>query len=401
MGTRENIYDRNNMNILFLTTVLPGGKRTGGEIVSQQLIDSLTLNGHRVSVLGYQPREIDYHKKSNEMAIGERYIETETAKYYPLTWMLSSYIRGFPYSAQKYYSTAYLAQATKLLRREHYDIAIVDHAQLGWLTELDLGTKTQLIFVSHNIEHELYLEQMHNSTNPILKQVYQRESKLIKAMEDRLALMADRVWTLTEHDADYFANLIDRGRVRVFNVPVDRVISPQRVAAIGCDLGLLGTWSWQPNQAGLQWFFESVYPHLPAHLSIQVAGKGANWLQDRYPNVKYCGFVPDAQAFIAQAKAIAIPTLGGGGIQIKTLEAIASGASIVATPTALRGITDYPTAVRVASAPQEFAKQAIELISLPSIAQQQQDANEWSQQRRDAFCREVEEAVVSESMYIN
>jgi glycosyltransferase involved in cell wall biosynthesis len=384
------------MNILFLTTVLPGEKCTGGEIVSQQLIDSLTQHGHRVTVLGYKPRERIYTEKSNEIAIGSRYIETETAKYYPWIWILSSYLRGLPYSAQKYYSKAYLAKVTELLAREHYDIVTIDHAQLGWLQAVDLGTQTKQIFVSHNIEHDVYLEQMHRATNPILKQLYQRESKLIKVMEDRLAATAARVWTLTAHDAAYFAKVTNR--VSVFNIPADRAGLPdfpeqkpsQRVSDTSCcELRLLGTWTWQPNKEGLQWFFQHVYPHLPTTLAIQVAGKGADWLSDRYPNVKYCGFVPDARAFIAQAKAIAIPTLGGGGIQIKTLEAIASGASIVATPTALRGIADYPRSVSVASEPRDFANRAIELVSNPPLAQQRQEAIDWSRRRWEAFCLDV------------
>ena len=152
------------MNILFLTTVLPGKKRGGGEIVSQQLIDSLIHNGHQVSVLGYKPRSGDYRENLTEISIGERYIETETAKYYPLIWLLSGYIRGFPYSAQKYYSKAYLAKVMELLDRSDYDIVTIDHAQLGWL-QVPLG-KTKLVFVSHNIEHELYLEQIQRTTNP-------------------------------------------------------------------------------------------------------------------------------------------------------------------------------------------------------------------------------------------
>jgi hypothetical protein len=49
---------------------------------------------------------------------------------------------------------------------------------------------------------------------------------------------------------------------------------------------------------------------------------------------------------MAQAKVVAIPTLSGGGIQIKTLDAIASGSAIVATPVALRGISDPPATVQ-------------------------------------------------------
>jgi polysaccharide biosynthesis protein PslH len=380
------------MNILFLTTILPGGKHSGGTIVSQQIIEALVQNSNKVSVLGYKSKKQRYQQNSNEISIGERYIETKTAKYYPLIWMLSSWIKGFPYSAEKYYSKVYLAKIDEKLREEHYDIIIVDRAQIGWLIDVPLDN-TKLIFISHNIEHKLYLEQITSKTNPVFKKIYQRESKLIKVMEDRIASIADRVWTLTAHDAAYFSSVINRA-VIVLNIPTNEVVLGEILPQPSCDLGILGTWTWQPNHQGLQWFFDLVYPYLPTTLSIQVAGKGANWLQDLYPNVKYCGFVPDAQAFIRQAKVIAIPVISGGGIQIKTLEAISLGASIIATPKALRGIDNYPQSVKVASEPQDFANRAIELISQPIIDRQQQDAIDWSHQRQQNFWDEISKATV-------
>jgi polysaccharide biosynthesis protein PslH len=394
------------MNILFLTTVLPGGRRGGGEIVSQQPIEAFIQQGHRVTVLGYQPRETKYQPKAHEISIGTRYIETDTAKYYPLWWMLSSYLSGLPYSAAKYYSKAYLTKATELLTRSNYDVVIIDHAQLGWLRQLPIAPNTKRIFISHNIEHELYLEQMHNTTHPIFKRIYRREARLIKRMEDRLAASADRIWTLTDRDAAYFASVTAPDRVTVLNIPTATggfTADPDRLAPVAkpsCDLAMLGTWTWQPNQEGLQWFFNCVYPHLPPTISIRVAGKGADWLQDRYPNVEYCGFVPDSQVFISDAKAIAIPVTAGAGVQIKTLEAIAAGAAIVATPTALRGISDYPSTVRVSATPIEFAKYAIELSSRPDDRhKQQQEATAWSQQRWENFYRDLGAEIDCDQMH--
>ena len=380
------------MNILFLTTVLPGKKRNGGEIVSQYLIDALRQNGDRVLVLGYTPRGGEYQTQFDEISVGERYIETELAKYYPLIWMLLSYLKGLPYSVEKYYSKIYAAKVAELLARDNYDTVIIDHAQIGWLKDIPLIATTKLIFNTHNIEHEIYLEQMKKTTNPILKQIYQREARLVKALEDRLAVMANRVWTLTSNDADYFIRMKSIDRVKVFNVPVNEVMFADRVST-SFDVGMVGTWMWQPNKEGLQWFFESVYPLLPTTLSIQIAGKGADWLYDKYPNVKYCGFVPDPQAFIAQAKVVAIPSTTGGGIQLKTLEAIAAGAVILATPTALRGIADYPKLVNVATTPADFADRLIKLIDRPTIDDERREAIDWSRRRREQFERDVAAAI--------
>jgi polysaccharide biosynthesis protein PslH len=389
------------VNILFLTTVLPGKKRNGGEVSSSCFIEGLIENGHQLLILGYTPKGSSYQPQPNEISIGERYIETESAKYYPLMWMLSSYITGLPYSAQKYYSKAYVNKATEIVARSHYDVVIIDHAQLAWLDKISLPQGTKVILNSHNIEQDIYQAQVKKATNPILKQIYQREARLVKAMEDRLAAKADGVWTLTATDAAYFATVISRDvpekqlrhKSRVFSLPGNVMDLADRVETPSYDVGMLGTWTWQPNKEGLEWFFESIYPQLPTTLSICIAGKGAEWINDRYPNVRYRGFVLDPEAFLAAAKVVAIPSIGGGGIQLKTIKAIASGALTIATPDALRGIDDCPNFVRIASTPADFASQLTELVTSPHHEDRRQEGIEWAQQRRKRFYQEIGAAV--------
>jgi hypothetical protein len=172
------------------------------------------------------------------------------------------------------------------------------------------------------------------------------------------------------HDAKYFSSLENVGKVRVFGIPpgLDKL---QPIASVSkqCDIGILGSWSWRANEEGLQWFLQSVYPHLPSSLLIHIAGKGGDWLVEKYPNIHYRGYVPDAQEFMAQARVMAIPILSGSGIQIKTLDAIASGSSIVATPIALRGISDPPSTVKIAENSEDFANLLVSAVNFPATRQ--------------------------------
>ena len=61
------------------------------------------------------------------------------------------------------------------------------------------------------------------------------------------------------------------------------------------------------------WLDEQVYLHLQTHLSIRIAGRGAEWLNGKYANVEYLRFVEDAPQFLAEARVIAIPSIRGGG----------------------------------------------------------------------------------------
>ena len=64
------------MKILYLTTVLPRKRKTGGEIASQCFIDALAQSGHNVVVVGYQRKNDAIEKISSEISVDERYIET-------------------------------------------------------------------------------------------------------------------------------------------------------------------------------------------------------------------------------------------------------------------------------------------------------------------------------------
>jgi polysaccharide biosynthesis protein PslH len=385
------------MKILYLTTILPRRRNNGGKIVSQYFIDALERSGYEVTVLGYQRINSGYKLNDREILIDERYIETEGAKYYAMIWMFWSFLTNSPYSVMKYYSSKYKQQVKLLLAANDYAAIVIDHAQIGWL-EKYIPEKYKIIFCAHNIENKIYLENCKDTKNLIFKQIYRRESKSIAKLEHRLAVNAREVWTLTKDDREYFAKIATSDRVKLFAVPSPMSLSGAEAdVAIEkeFDLGLIGSWTWKANLAGLDWFFDLVYPLLPKNIKIVVAGKGVDRPIDKYDNVEYWGFVPDVREFMSQARIIAIPSISGGGIQIKTLDAIASGVQIIATPFALRGIYNYPSSVTIAPTPAEFATRTIELLSQSNCNSLSPAALQWSLERHQKFLAEVDETMRS------
>jgi glycosyltransferase involved in cell wall biosynthesis len=381
------------MKILVLTTILPRQKLMGSEVASQCFIDALTQNGHQVSVVGYMRKDKPFEiNPQSEILVDKRYIETKKAKSYPILWLGFSLLNKLPYSAAKYYTNTYINTVNKLLATQNYEVVIIDHSQLGWLEPL-ITAKDRLITLVHNIEQEIYLQSFKGAKNLLSKWIYQREASLIKEMEDKLASRAREVWTLTQHDAEYFSKFNKLGKVRVFDLAPGSGKLPDKPSSKNFDIGIIGSWAWKANKEGLEWFLEKVYPHLPANLSIHIAGNGADWLTQKYSNIQYRGFVPDAQEFMAQAKVVAIPILSGGGIQIKTLDAIASGSAIVATPVGMRGISHPPKTVQIAQQTKDFANLLIAAIASPSSQQAFDDSLTWYRARRDKFVADVERGI--------
>ena len=377
------------MNILFLTTVLLSRKCNGGEVASQNLIDALRHNGHHVVVVGYL-------RKGDSLAFGaegativaERVTETNNARLLSFLWLLLSIIKASSYSSTKYYSAAYHKHVVQLLQSRQFDGIIIDHAQLSWLRHIAKGAGFT-ITVAHNIEHQNYSEHSINASNPFLRRLYEREARLIKVEEHALVGAADEVWVFTEHDAKYFSSINHKVKTRVLALAPNYSSLLDGPIANEFDIGLLGSWSWQANREAIRWFLERVYPLIPPNLSIHIAGKGLDSEIQARSNIYYHGVVSNAQTFMAQARVIAIPTLGGGGIQIKTLDAIASGSAIVATPAALRGLSAVPTTVRVAQKPKDFADLLISLTQSPLGEGAFHEARAWYTARRQRLICDI------------
>ncbi len=376
------------VNLLYLTTVEPN-RRTGGEIASELFINSLTECGCNVTVLGYQRKRSVHTNGIKHISVGIRPIETSSSKLHSLLWMMLSLISNTPYSVQKYKSSNYVTMLHSMLKDNIIDAIIIEHSQMAWLLRY-VPENYPVVFIAHNVENELYSDLAKESTSFIDRLLYGRESRLMKSIEYMVASRARQIWTISKDDYHYFAACKTAARGVHYEIPPHESEDLPNGSSIvkSFDIGIIGTWSWAANDKGLRWFFDRVYPYLPENLSIRVAGKGADWITGRYENVDYCGFVDSSKEFMMSARVVAIPSISGGGIQIKTLEAISIGVSTVATPTALRGITTYPDSIIIAENPEQFA----ELLVLYSRTQRtdlQKISDSWTKKRKDKFNSDI------------
>lgn len=94
------------------------------------------------------------------------------------------------------------------------------------------------------------------------------------------------------------------------------------------------------NERSLTWFLKGIWPRvadLPYQLTI-VGNINRSFETYSHPKVTFAGLVDDLQAAYRQADLIILPITNGGGIAIKTLEAIQAELPIVCTPHAMRGL---------------------------------------------------------------
>lgn len=378
------------MEILFLTTVLPHGRTSGGEIASQVVIDALRAQGHTVTVVGFRRRGEPAGVPEHSVEAGVRPIETASAGMPSRgRWALVAAARSLPFSAAKYRSRGYMRTLGRLVESGRFELAVVDHGQLAWLVPRLSGLRT--VAQMHNVEHRVYARRRAGSR--LAARVLAREARLIRRLEDRLARDAAAVWTYSREDARYWR---DAGARQVHTLSLPSAFAPaEHPDRKRCDVALIGSWTWELAREALEWFVSEVEPLVEPDLSVEVAGRGADWLPERAPRVRYRGFVRDALEFMASARVVAVPAFGTTGVQIKTLDAIASGAQVVANSDAVRDLGELPESVHVVDAPSDFAAALNRAARSTASAGASADALAWSRRRREHFDSELGAALAA------
>lgn len=130
-----------------------------------------------------------------------------------------------------------------------------------------------------------------------------------------------------------------------------------------------------PNTLSVEWFLETVAPRAP-HARVKIAGNVDGALKARNPALYekwknlFLGRVDDIGAIYANAGLVLLPTTEGHGLSIKAVEALSSGAPLIATPQAFRGMKVDPKTlanVTLCESAEDFGR-ALEAAALAGPA---------------------------------
>jgi glycosyltransferase involved in cell wall biosynthesis len=239
-------------------------------------------------------------------------------------------------------------------------------APLGfWLSER-LGIP--LLYRSHNIEHRYVAEQARLASGANRLSI---STNLIglRALERRLHSAARMVYDISSDDLQYWRN---EGFTNNTWLPpqFDPAISETSgEVARDTDLLFIGTLTSPNNIVGLRWYLETVHPRVRAAIpdvSLMIAG--------RRPSRKLAELVaqsgaeliadpPEAAPIFARARVMLNPILHGSGVNIKTIDMLATGRPVVTTTKGARGLpTDVVAELSVADDPVPFADAVIAAI---------------------------------------
>jgi glycosyltransferase involved in cell wall biosynthesis len=121
---------------------------------------------------------------------------------------------------------------------------------------------------------------------------------------------------------------------------------------------------WLPNEEGVDWFLEKVWPGLSEkHPDWRFSVAGRNMRPEfaeraaRVPGVEVVGEVQDAVSFTNRHALLVVPLRSGGGMRVKLVEALALGKTVVSTPIGAEGLeARHGEHLILADSPEEFAR---------------------------------------------
>ena len=191
---------------------------------------------------------------------------------------------------------------------------------------------------------------------------------------------ADTVLASQEREAE---TIRTRVSARVLVTPMalqPRALPPAKVVEGRC---LFVGSNILPNQTGLRFLLESVWPQVRAAvpgatLAIagtvgQVLAQGEETLQAM--GVLRLGKVPSLEGEYARAAVCLVPLLLGTGIKIKLVEALGFGKAIVSTTVGVQGLEAWAAeAVEIADEPGPYAAAIVQLLQQAPLRGAREDA---------------------------
>lgn len=266
---------------------------------------------------------------------------------------ISSTIHNFLFSqkpshAIRFYNKSYKKKLIEVIGRFAPDVIQLESVFLAsYIPDIKKHTSAVGILRMHNVEYQIW-ERLAGESKSQLKKIY------LKSLAGRMKRFEEHAWPqfdvllpITDNDADIVRQQSTNAKIITvpFGIHAGDIPVSQAVAEwCGYHIGAM---DWLPNEEGIRWFLQKVWPELHKVLpafKFYFAGRNmSGYFKHLQSEGVYCeGEVEDAQAFIADKKMLIVPIHSGGGIRIKILEAMAAGKLVVSTDVGMQGINALP-----------------------------------------------------------
>jgi glycosyltransferase involved in cell wall biosynthesis len=366
------------VKILWLKTELLHPVDKGGRIRTYQMLRSLAAS-HEVTYLSLD----DGSAAPDALARSAEYAtRTETVPFAPTVKgspaffadLAANALSSLPYAVARYRSAPFAAAIARLAPA--HDLTVCDFLAPSLNVPDDIARRSVLF--QHNVEAMIWERHAAVPQNAVRRTYMTLQWKRMRRFEAAECARFRKVVAVSEQDAETMRTQYGVSQVAAVptGVDVEYFAPPANAPRQNAELVFVGSMDWLPNDDGIRWFTEAVFPRVRQRVpqaTLTVVGRAPSAdmqrLAARIPGVTVTGSVPDVRPYLHRAALSVVPLRIGGGTRLKIYEAMAAGVPVVSTTIGAEGLPVRDGEhIAIADSPEAQAARIAGLLGRPDEA---------------------------------
>lgn len=214
--------------------------------------------------------------------------------------------------------------------------------------------------INYSLWRSLYLESKKNKKNLLTTIKLKQFMKNSIINEKKICKISDKIITLNKRDSDLLKEMYGVNSDKEIGVtfPIRKILKEEnKIGNKEFKLLFVGVGTFLPNIQGIEFFIKNVIPYIEAKLEI--VGKNTELNKEKWESlnskVEVKGTVDSLDNYYNEADAVIAPIFIGGGMKVKTAEALSYGKTIFGTTEAFEGYeVDYKKVGGLCDTAEEF-----------------------------------------------
>jgi len=359
------------MKVLQLCLRIPYAASDGGSIAMMSMQDALLQNGVQLKVLAFNTRkhyidpdsiDADYRSRTG---LEEIYLDNRVR---PLPALLNLFT-GESYNVVRFIRRDFDEALSRILQQGNYDVVLLESLFMApYISTIRRHSGAKVILRAHNVEHLIWQRMSVQEDNAIRRWYLRLLSRRLQVFERAVLNSVDAVVTVSPEDETLISKINPAKPVLVspigFNADDYRPVGQADTSAVFH----LGAMDWLPNQEGVEWLLDQVWPVVlkscPKAI-LHLAGRNMPVSIQRRSsaNIIVQDFVEDAREYMGRYGIMVVPLLSGGGKRVKIIEGMLMQRSIVSTRIGAEGIgASVGRDILLADTPEAFAEAIVRLL---------------------------------------
>lgn len=336
------------LNILQFANKPPYPPKDGGAIGINNVSHEILMQGHYLKLLSVNTHKhfVDIHKLEEEY-INKTNIEFQMidTRLKPTAALFNLFSKR-SYHIVRFFDAKLAHKLIEILQKTQFDIIIVESIFLkDYMPILRKYSNAKIILRAPNIEYLIWERLAEEEKNPLKKGYLTILAQRLKKEEVNAFKLFDAIFAVTLKDIEFIQKHAPEKTCTFIPTGLDVCKRLEKITTTELPLSIshIGALDWRPNQEGLEWFIEKIWPQLRERfpkLKFHIAGRRPEkWVYKiNDPNIILHGEVANATEFITSHDIMLVPLFSGSGMRVKIIEGMMLGRAIVSTSIGCEGI---------------------------------------------------------------